>query len=426
MQKSLLKRIPPEPLFKKQSRVSRNKRKKIEGAYRKTIVSSGTLLYATNMNQATGRNHALRASSLSFLISFRVISLPAINFRMISLPIAIGLMILSTACSSQPLQESENFDGKRFFNPGGPGTKSFSSLLKWRWTANPTPWPEATQENLTFPPPPTQSNLDTNEASFTFINHATVMIQTQNFRVLTDPVFSKRVSPLSWVGPKRYHPPGIEFKDLPKIDMVWISHSHYDHLDLRSLKKIAKRDNALFIVPLKMDRILQNAGIQNIIALDWWEEYLLDENHSAVLTPTQHWSRRGVFDLNKTLWGSFVLKSHDLRIYFAGDTGHGPFFKEIQNRLGPMDVSLLPIGAYEPRWFMKDAHINPEEAVRAHQELGSQMSIGIHFGTFRLTDEGQDQPVTDLLAALKEAQISPNEFKTPRPGETFLFQKESQ
>jgi L-ascorbate metabolism protein UlaG (beta-lactamase superfamily) len=249
------------------------------------------------------------------------------------------------------------------------------------------------------------------------------LIQLEGLNILTDPVFSDYVGPLSLVGCARHQKAGLCLKDLPKIDLVLISHNHYDHLDLPSLQQVLERDNPLFIVPLKNGPLLKELGAQKIIELDWWESCSVNQKQQVILTPAQHWSGRGLFDACKSLWGGFIIISDEIKVFFAGDTGYAAHFKEIFNHFGAMDVSLLPIGCYKPRWFMHEQHMDPDEAITAHQDLHSSLAIGIHFGTFKLADDGVYQPVHELNQALKKRAILSSEFIAPLNGQTISYRK---
>ncbi|WP_240204932.1 MBL fold metallo-hydrolase [Variovorax sp. PDNC026] len=292
----------------------------------------------------------------------------------------------------------------------------------------------------------------------TFIGHATVLVQVPtangSLNVLTDPVFGERASPVSFAGPKRFQPPGVALKDLPRIDLVLISHNHYDHLDEDSVKALNAQAGGppLFVVPLGIKPWLAERGVTNAVELDWWDSVTLPATPSAAsaqplvqrngagiaagansdavqvfLTPAQHWSARGLGDRMKTLWGGFALLSPKLHVFYSGDTGYSKDFADIQARLAPrqadaqgggFDLALLPVGAYEPRWFMKDQHVNPDESVRIHRELRARRSLGVHWGTFSLTDEALDQPPKDLAAARKAQGVADDAFFTLAIGET--------
>lgn len=313
---------------------------------------------------------------------------------------------------------SDHFDGERFHNLDRAKTikKGFAEVLKWRFSGRPMgPWP-ARAENAHRPELP--RSLGAGEVAVTGINHATDLIQFAGLNVLTDPIFSERASPLSWIGPRRVRPPGLDFDALPPIDAVLVSHNHYDHMDLRILRRLHRCHRPRFVVPLGNARTLLSAGIDGAVELDWWESTPLGDEASATLVPVQHWSGRGLFDRRRALWGGFFLRRGGATAFFAGDTGYGEHFKLIRERLGPPDLSLLPIGAYEPRWFMKDQHVDPDEAVRAHLDLGSRLSAGMHFGTFRLTDEGMNDPVTALEESRRARGVADAAFPALHNGLT--------
>jgi L-ascorbate metabolism protein UlaG (beta-lactamase superfamily) len=203
--------------------------------------------------------------------------------------------------------------------------------------------------------------------------------------------------------------------------VVFVSHNHYDHLDVATIKRLAKKHAPLFITPLGNKKLLQTAGAKKVIELDWWQSTRLPSGEVFLLTQVHHWSARTMFDRNKALWGGLVIEASGLKIYFGGDSGYGPHYKETRRRYGAMDLSLLPIGAYEPRWFMKDQHMNPAEAVQAHLDLGSRFSVGMHFGTFQLTDEAVESPAIELQEALIQANLKPSVFTAPKNGETELY-----
>jgi L-ascorbate metabolism protein UlaG (beta-lactamase superfamily) len=311
---------------------------------------------------------------------------------------------------------SDHFNGKEFFNPQGDDLKSFWQVIKWKMTSTPEEWPE----HLPNKHYPFRTLAPYEKVSATFINHATFLLQYQSITVLTDPVFSMRVSPVTFAGPTRVRNPGIPFELLPKIDVVVISHNHYDHLDIETIKKLDQKFHPLFLVPLGDEKLLHKENIKNVRALDWWEEFRVKDVR-FVFTPSQHWSARSLWDKNQCLWGSFMIDNGSEKTFFAGDTGFGSHFKEIKKRLGSPHLSLIPIGAYKPRWFMKFYHLNPEEAVLAHLALGSKKSIGMHFGTFQLTDEGIDEPLRDLKIALEKYKIMNDEFIIIDEGQTFSF-----
>jgi L-ascorbate metabolism protein UlaG (beta-lactamase superfamily) len=256
------------------------------------------------------------------------------------------------------------------------------------------------------------------EILVTFVGHATFLIQAASTSILIDPVYSRRASPLSFVGPRRVRAPGVRLDDLPPISLVLLSHNHYDHCDLGTLRLLERRFHPPVVTPLGNGRLLQLAGIGQIEEIDWWESARAMPV-PIVLTPAQHFSARSMFDRNRALWGGFLIEISGHRILFAGDTGYGQHFREIATRLGPIDLALLPIGAYEPRWFMKDIHMNPAEAVQAHLDLVAHQSIAMHFGTFQLTPEGIDDPPRELATALRERDVPADRFQTLQVGDSL-------
>jgi L-ascorbate metabolism protein UlaG (beta-lactamase superfamily) len=309
-----------------------------------------------------------------------------------------------------------HFDGKKFFNPWNKSPKSsLEFFLKAAPEIRNRKWP-LWIDIPHFSPPQRRNQMG--ELHICVINHDTVLIQVDGLNILTDPVFALRSSPVQFAGPKRIHRPGIEFESLPPIDAVLLSHNHYDHMDVAALKKLDAQHQALTIAPLKNGEFLQRKGLKNTMDLDWWQTHLV-QHLKITCVPAQHWSSRSLNDRNDMLWGGFVVQAGTRKIYFAGDTGYAPFFKEICEKMGPMDLSLLPIGAYEPRWFMQMMHMNPEDAVLAHQDLQSKHSIGVHFGCFKLTSEAVDDPIKDLEIAKMKHKISAESFVVPEFGKVY-------
>ena len=280
---------------------------------------------------------------------------------------------------------------------------------------------------------PDLSFIRSNRTQFaaTYIGHATVLVQIGGVNVLTDPHFSQRAFPVQIAGAKRWQPPGVAIDDLPHIDVVLISHNHYDHLDKDSVLALNRQQGGapLFLVPLGIERWMKSVGVDSAKALDWWQQHSVG-GLQITFVPAQHWSRRTLSDRNETLWGGFVgqtamtTQTAGRSFYFAGDTGYGPDFVAIGERFGGIDLALIPIGAYEPRWFMSDQHVNPDEAIRIHRDIKARRSVGIHWGTFLLTDEPLDQPLTDLATARAKAGIGAEEFLTLRHGQTLNLDKE--
>ena len=313
-------------------------------------------------------------------------------------------------------KKSDHFDGEKFFNPwGANNSKNLWDVFKWKMSTTPKKWP-LFNEVINSAVPKIVHNREASSIHITYIGHATTYIQNENQSILTDPQFAHRASPVSFAGPSRVRLPAIDIDQIPSLDLVLISHNHYDHLDLPTLKILDKKFKPKFILPLGNAKFLKSVGIHNIVELDWWEEF-----ENVTLVPAQHWSARGFNDKNKALWGGFVINMSNKKIFFAGDTGYGPQFKMIHEKLGAMDISILPIGAYEPRWFMKDQHMNPDDAVLAHLDLESRTSFAIHFETFQLTDEAFLEPREKLQVALSNYNLSSESFMAPEVGETLII-----
>ena len=262
------------------------------------------------------------------------------------------------------------------------------------------------------------NHADPETIQVTWMGHNTFLIQVAGLNILTDPMFSDRASPLNFIGPKRIVSPPLQREDLPSIHATVISHNHYDHLDLATIGKLG--NTTKFFVPLGLSRWFQKMGVDNVTELDWWQtaEFGPVRFHCV---PAQHFSMRTPFDANKTLWSGWVMATPAGNIFFAGDTGYSPDFQEIGQKLGPMRLALIPIGGYKPRWFMKPMHLNPAEAVMVHQDVHSQQSIGMHWGTFILTEEPLAEPPLFLEKVLQEKQINLDKFITLKIGETKIL-----
>jgi len=315
-------------------------------------------------------------------------------------------------------QNSKNHDGQTFTNVIAQKPHTLGEILRWQLTRKPKKWPKWIP-NTFVPQLPT--HVAEEAAAITFINHATCLIQTHTLNILTDPVWSDRVSPFSFIGPARGRAPGLSLEGLPPIDIVLISHNHYDHMDIATLKWLEKKFKPLFFVPLGDKKILKRHGLTQVYALDWWDNHIISCNSKVTFIPAQHFSGRTLMDRNKSLWGGYVIEENALKILFAGDTGYSPHFKEVFAKFGSMDIALLPIGAYKPQHLMKPVHMDPAEAVLAHGDLKAKQSIAIHFGTFQLTDEGIDEPVIDLYQAMAQKKIDLHSFKVLKEGETLLY-----
>lgn len=256
------------------------------------------------------------------------------------------------------------------------------------------------------------------ETTATWIGHATVLMQVAGVNILTDPHLTERASPVWFAGPKRSVPPALDFAQLPHIDMVVISHNHYDHLDEGTVTRLARQSGGgpRFFVPLGNKPWFNDLGITDVVEMDWWDKQPF-KGLEVHFTPVQHWSARGFTDRFRTLWGGWLVKSHEFSFFFAGDTGYSKDFADIHARLGAVDFSILPIGAYEPRWFMGTQHVDPAEAIRIHHDLKARQSMAIHWGTFELTDEALDEPPLRLAAELKKAGLAADRFLVLKHGE---------
>jgi L-ascorbate metabolism protein UlaG (beta-lactamase superfamily) len=287
-----------------------------------------------------------------------------------------------------------HFDGKRFYNPGAPQAMGIREVLRWKRTSRPEPSPAFVSDVEQSIPP---SRVEGSGLRATLVNHSTVLLQQRDVSILTDPIWSERASPLSWAGPRRRRKPGVSWESLPPIDVALLSHNHYDHLDLPTLRRLGARGDSTFIVPSGVARLLRSQRIGPVHEVDWGESLPL-AGLTIHCVPAFHFSSRGIFDRNRTLWCGYMIECPERRIYFAGDTAFGPHFAQIREQFGSPNLALLPIGAYEPRWFMSPVHMGPDEAVRAHGILAPETSIAIHHGTFQLADEGLDTPAKQLAA----------------------------
>ena len=299
-------------------------------------------------------------------------------------------LLLSGCCAfSGPTWQgapSDHFDGERF-HPPVPGERGFGDLLRWQKERARPAWHEVEAE----PGPPPPRRLPLGALRVTFVNHATVLLQAFGMNILTDPIWSKRCSPLETIGPARVRPPGIRFEDLPPIDAVLLSHDHYDHMDVPTLRRLERAfPQARIYAGLGNAAFLRGQHVRHVYDLDWWQEVRFGRA-TFIGVPAQHFSNRGFCDRNGTLFLGYVVRGAAGSVYFAGDTGYAPHFAEIRRRLGPLRLAVLPIGAYKPEWFMAPMHLSPAQALQAQADLGAPLAMGMHFGTFQLGDEGQDE-----------------------------------
>jgi N-acyl-phosphatidylethanolamine-hydrolysing phospholipase D len=368
------------------------------------------------------------------------------------LGIAGACVVLASGCStlnpyfdsSKPHHTANGFKN----NYGKAGGKPLSELIGWKYEAYKKGDPKAPSQfikgydgftvlkpdvaalNDNCPSTPTVDSFRCKGVSITWIGHATVLVQMGGINIITDPQFSERASFTQLAGPKRKVAPPLSLAQLPHIHLVLTSHNHYDHLDESTVKGLEKQVGGppLFAAPLGIDLWLKKLGMTNVERFDWWDKKTF-KGVEIHFVPVQHWSARTPFDNNATLWGGWVVKETPIAgdsgksMFFAGDTGFSKDFADIGSRLGPIDYSLIPVGAYEPRWFMMDQHVNPEEAVQIHKDMQSKWSLGIHWGTFELTDEALDQPIGDLIAARTKAGIASDQFVMFRHGQTQFFKR---
>jgi L-ascorbate metabolism protein UlaG (beta-lactamase superfamily) len=315
--------------------------------------------------------------------------------------------------------KSDHFDGERFFDPDGAPPKALREVLRWQFDGKRerAAWPDWVENAFSDTPPP---RVEGDKVRLCFVGHASWLIQAGGLNILVDPVWSMRVSPFSWAGPKRHNNPGIAFSALPRIDVVLVSHGHYDHLDVATLSRLTKTFAPRIITPLGNDLTMQavDAAIK-AEAYDWHDRVELGGGLAVSLVPTHHWTARGLFDRNRALWASFVLETPAGKIYIVGDSGYGEgrHFRRVAEAHGRLRLALLPIGAYEPRWFMRDQHMNPAEAVEALADCGAEQALAHHHGTFQLTDEAIDAPAQALAEALDAAKVPRERFAVLKPGQ---------
>jgi L-ascorbate metabolism protein UlaG (beta-lactamase superfamily) len=312
---------------------------------------------------------------------------------------------------------SDHFDGLRFFNPDHPATdRSLRDILRWKLKETAAPWPRSVPVRQTIP--------DARIAGLraTIVGHASVLIQAGGLNVLTDPVWSERASPLPFAGPRRVWAPGIAFEALPQIDAVLLSHNHYDHLDLATLRRLHLMHSPLMVTSLGNDTILRRAipGVR-VVSGDWWDRIEIGKGGDVTIVPAYHWSARTGRDRRMALWSGFMLSTSAGRAYFSGDTGYGNgrIFRDMRQRIGRPDLALIPIGAYAPRWFMCAQHTDPNEAVQILEDLEAASAVGIHWGVFRLTDEHRDEPPELLRKALARRGIAESLFPAGVPGSSY-------
>lgn len=304
----------------------------------------------------------------------------------------------------------------KFRNASGREPNGLKAALRWLATRTRGPWPTSVEDVPVARP---IERVTDGSIRATVIGHATVLVQVDGLNLLTDPVMSHRIGPTSWLGPARVRPPAVAFDAIPKIDVVLLSHDHYDHLDRPTIRALARRDDPLVLTGLKVGRKVPS---RRVMELDWWKSHALADGIVATYVPAEHFSGRGLFDRDASLWGGFVVEAPSGKIYFAGDTATGIHFAAIRERFGPMTLSLIPIGAYAPRWFMAPIHIDPDEALQASLTVASQTSVAIHHATFDLADDAYDAPSVALTRALAHLEGKPrgSDFRIVPFGEATI------
>ena len=317
------------------------------------------------------------------------------------------------------MKSSPHFRHGRFQNRYTHDKHGISQFLKWL-----PDYMKTRNQAIRFPlSKPDGKFLKANRevSTITWIGHSSFLVQIGGINIVTDPHLTERASPFSFAGPKRMVPPAMDFADLPSLDIALISHNHYDHLDEGTVRRLAQEHPQLhFVVPLGLKEWFIKRRIANVTELDWWQDTRIGESKITAV-PVQHFSGRSASDRNQTLWCGLMAEIAGRKIFFAGDTGYSKDFAEIGERFGPIDLSLIPIGAYKPRWFMRAMHVEPEESVQIHLDLRSQQSVAMHWGTFQLTEEPPDQPPQKLAKALLEKSVNAEKFWVFQHGETRSF-----
>ena len=317
-------------------------------------------------------------------------------------------------------KKSDHFDGNRFYDPGLNYKNTFWDFLKWKLVHRSKAWPDKVEVNSYDIPP---ERVDGDQLRISNVGHVTFLIQTQGLNILTDPIWSKYASPVSFAGPKRVIDPGIKLEDLPPIDIIWISHNHYDHLDLKTLEQLWHVHKPRIITPLGNDTIISAYNKEILVeTYDWGDVVEISKTVKFHLSPMQHWSARGLFDRNKALWAALTIETTGGNIYFVGDSGYGngTHFKNIHKKFKAFRIALLPMGAYEPRWFMKDAHMNPSDMLKAYIDLGEPYTVPSHYDVFKLTDEARGEAKIALEEAIQKKNID-HRIKTLEVGEYWYI-----
>ncbi len=329
------------------------------------------------------------------------------------------VILIGGLLSTQPHrgEKTSNFNGRRFLNPSRVSAKGVDGVAAYMTKRKPDKWPKDLDQSVR------QSPLEIPEPDqiqYTFVNHSTFLIQHKGQNILTDPIWSKRCSPFQFMGPKRQRPPGLSFDMLPTIDIVLLTHNHYDHMDKQTIKKLAAKYNPTFITSLGNKVTVEGWIDSDVIELDWYQNTIINKLTYTAL-PANHFSSRGTRDRNTSLWCGFMIASDSHKINFVGDTGYSSIFKKIGEQYGPFDLSLIPIGAYLPRWFMSPIHVAPEESVQLHYDLQSKKSVAMHFGTFKLADDNPARSNRELTEARKKVGLAESDFHIPKEGHSYLI-----
>ena len=325
----------------------------------------------------------------------------------VSIVVMIGIIVTLGWLTSTPPYKgpvTDHFDGRRFRNQRATTHNDFRDAAKWALNRERGAWRDYHDEPAGPPPP---RRVDGDQLRVTFVNHTTVLLQTHGLNSLTDPIWSERCGPVSWFGPRRVRPPGIRFEDLPPIDLILLSHNHYDHCDLPTLKRLTSTHHPKLITPLGNARFLERRRIKVYKELDWCDAVSIDNDITVAAVPARHFSGRGLFDRDRSLWSAFVVATPSGSIFFGADTGFGDHFAEIRQRLGEPRLALLPIGAFRPEWFMSRVHMSPDQALQAHNDIGAQTSVGTHYGTFRLADDAESEGPQRIAEALSNMTTPP-------------------
>ena len=315
---------------------------------------------------------------------------------------AFGLVVwgtirhLSAPRFTGPL--SDHFDGERFHNLEPTPDRSLAEVLRWKMNSERAAVPAWIESEPGAPPP---RRVDDGGLRVTLVNHATLLVQMDGVNFLTDPVWSERVGPYPWAGSRRHRAPGLRFGDLPPVDVVLLSHNHYDHMDISTLRELATAHDPRVVVPLGNRAFLDRFGLPGSTEVDWGDEVELGNGVRVTALPARHWSSRTMADRRRALWAAYIIEGPSGRVYVAGDTGYGGHFAAAGEAYGPFRLALIPVGAFRPLWFMRPAHVAPDEAIRAATELRALTSVPMHYGTFQLGDDGLMEPLDTLRVELE-------------------------